>query len=423
MSSLNTPTRAEDEIRRIQLDLSAKWGLRFPQPGLRSPAKRKLDQPEEKALDRLKFLYFHDLRCNQAAKDYAVREFEEIAPKLLAGWVYKTGGDPDVLPSRTRSGARRQDNFLAMKPELNDEQASDLMQALLRSLTSVVENVRKGAIFEKDPDSQKGKIGVSADHNTPQNKESKSARKPSRTLSEKANSKTSNQQKNGNIRDYMKQTSTEALQPLGYPLSKDPQPSSDDYMIDDGLFNDVEMQDAPANLAPEVFPNVKSNFLDTTMAFSESNESLEDVYQSAPDSPSKVNTLSRTVSMRKQRQSAVKSPVQVSQCHGPSENAFGQGRKRAHPAQPKPDLPRKVSRDSSSIRSFGAIPNQPFGSTTHTAPYPQNMKVDDRHRWPGPKVVLFRQFHICDIVRCYLCFVSMDYTQHVLPNRNPWNIV
>ena len=175
----------------------------------------------------------------------------------------------------------------------------------------------------------------------------------------------------------MKQTSTEALQPPGYPLSKDPQPSSDDYMVDDGLFNDVEMQDAPANLTPEVFPNVKSNFLDTTMAFSESNESLEDVYQSAPDSPSKVNTLSRTVSMRKQRQSAVKSPVQVSQCHGPSENAFGQGRKRAHPAQPKPDLPRKVSRDNSSIRSFGAIPNQPFGSTTHTAPYPQNMKVDD----------------------------------------------
>lgn len=160
MSSLNTPTRAEDEIRRIQLDLSAKWGLRFPQPGLRSPAKRRLDQPEEKALDRLKFLYFHDLRCNQAAKDHAIDEFEKIAPKLHAGWVYKAEGDPDVLPSRTRSGARRQDNFLAKKLELNDEQASDLMQALLRSLTSVVEMVRKGARFEKDLDIQKGN-GVS----------------------------------------------------------------------------------------------------------------------------------------------------------------------------------------------------------------------------------------------------------------------
>lgn len=175
----------------------------------------------------------------------------------------------------------------------------------------------------------------------------------------------------------MKQTSTEALQPLGYPISKDPQPSSDDFIVDDGLFNDVEMQDAPGNLAPEVLPNVTSNFPDTTMAFSESNESLEDVYQSAPDSPSKVNTLSRTASMRKQRQSAVKSPIQVSQCHGPSETTFGQGRKRAHPAQPKPDLPRKVSRDSSSNRSFCAIPNQPFGSIIHTAPYPQTTKVDD----------------------------------------------
>lgn len=156
MSLLNTPTRADDEIRRIQLELSAKWGLRFPQPGLRSPAKRRLDQPEEKALDRLKFLYFHDRRCNQAATGHAINSFEQLAPKLLAGWVYKTQGDPDVLPSRTRSGAGRRDNFIAKKHELNDEQASDLMQALLRSLTDVVENVRKGAIFQVDPELQKG---------------------------------------------------------------------------------------------------------------------------------------------------------------------------------------------------------------------------------------------------------------------------
>ncbi|KAL8655036.1 MAG: hypothetical protein Q9226_003197 [Calogaya cf. arnoldii] len=340
MSLLNTPTSPDDEIRRIQLDLSAKWGLRFPQPGLRSPAKRRLDQPEEKALERLKYLYFHDLKCNQAARGEAIRRFEELAPKLLTEWLYKPHADPDVLPSRTRSGVGR--SFLAKKGELNDEQASDLMQALLRSLTDVMESVRKGVTFPVDPGLQKGMIDASDMLNTPQVKESKSVRRSSRTSSEK--------QRNGNIRDYMKQTITEE-KPLDLHISKVPQPSSDHYLVDDGLFNDVEMQNTRSNLASSVL-NATSKVSDIMMASSESNESMEDVYQTPPDSPSKVKTMSRTVS-----------------------SALGQGRKRTYPGPAKPDLPRKVSRDSSSNRSFGTDSNQPLEPT---APYPQNLRVNDK---------------------------------------------
>ena len=158
MSLLSTPTKADNEIWEIQRDLSSKWGLRFPQPGLRSPAKRRRDLPEEKALDRLRYLYFHDLKSNQTAKDHAIFRFEESARNLHAGWVAKPKGDPDVLPTRTRSGARRLEDFLAKQQPLNDEQAADLMQALLRSLTDVMESVKKGAIYQGIPGLQEGTL-------------------------------------------------------------------------------------------------------------------------------------------------------------------------------------------------------------------------------------------------------------------------
>lgn len=152
MSLLETPKKADDEILHITQALSAKWGLRFPKPGPRSPSTRKTEQPEEKVLSRLQFLYFHDHKTNQAATSYGIDRFEELAPKLLAGWVPKFQADADVLPTRTRSGASKQEAYILKKPTLSDEQASDLMQALLRHLTDVFESIRKGAIFPKDAD-------------------------------------------------------------------------------------------------------------------------------------------------------------------------------------------------------------------------------------------------------------------------------
>ncbi|KAL8905139.1 MAG: hypothetical protein Q9171_006787 [Xanthocarpia ochracea] len=346
MSLLETPSRADDEIRRITLDLSAKWGLVFPQLGPRSPAKTNSERPEEKVLGRLRYLYFHDRRQNQAATKYAISCFEQLAPKLLAGWIVKTQGDSDVLPTRTRSGAVRQNSFLSRKPGLNDEQASDLMQALLRYLTEVVKSVREGTKFEVD----RGKRDASDGPNTPQNKEPQSIRRSSRISAEKANPnpKLSNQQKDGNIRNYMMPRSNENLQRLGT------QSSSDDYKIDDGLFNDVEMQDALSNVAPQVLPNATSNDIDTMMNSSESNESLEEIYQTPPDSPSK--SISRTVSMKQRRHSPIGKPVQTHQYRNSPGSTLGQSRKRTYPAPPKPDdVPRKISRDNSNNRSFGPL--------------------------------------------------------------------
>ncbi|KAL9037231.1 MAG: hypothetical protein Q9180_003838 [Flavoplaca navasiana] len=378
MSLLNTPTKADNEIREIQRDLSSKWGLRFPQPGLRSPAKKRHDQPEEKALDRLRYLYFHDFKSDQTAKDHAIFRFEETARNLHAGWVVKPKGDSDVLPTRTRSGAGRRDDFLYKQQHLNDEQASDMMQALLRSLTDVMEDVKEGAIYVGVPGLQGGEVEARDNYNTPQNKGSNSVRRSSRKSSEKNNSKSAKQQRDGNIRNYMKQKSTEGLQPLDQPISKVSQASSDDFIIDDALFNDIEMQDAPNDAAAQMLPELKSNVFDTTMASSESNESFEDFYHTPPDSPSKVKAVSRSVSKEDHRHSPMKSPIQSNQCRSIPPSTFEQPRKRAYPAPPKPDLPRKVSRDSSRGRSFGASSGQSLDAMIRIAPYPRETLVNDR---------------------------------------------
>ncbi|KAL8858536.1 MAG: hypothetical protein Q9178_004830 [Gyalolechia marmorata] len=351
MNLWETPSRADDEIRRITLDLSAKWGLVFPQLGPRSPAKTNFERPEEKVLGRLQYLYFYDQKHNKAATSYAISCFEDLAPKLLAGWIVKTQGDSDVLPTRTRSGAARQNSFLSRKPVLNDEQASDLMQALLRYLTEAMESVMKGVSFEVDHEVLKGKLDASDGPKTPQNKQPKSVRRSSRISAEKAipNAKPSNQQKDGNIRNYMKPRSNENLQRLGIHTSEFPQSSSDDYKVDDELFNDVEMQDALSKVAPQILQNATSN-----------DESLEEIYQTPPDSPSGSNT------MKQRRHSPMGKPVQIHQYR--NESTLGQSKKRTYPAPPKPDdVPRKISRDNSNNRSFGFV-----------APYPRKIPADDK---------------------------------------------
>lgn len=156
MVGFETPTKADDPIQHITTDLSAKWGLRFPPQVLQSPAQRDRKRPEEQVLSRLRFLYFHDKKTNQAATTYAINCFERFAPKLLAGWVVKPRADEDVLPTRTRSGSARRHGFLSTKPTLSDEQASDLMRALLRYLVEAIEGIDKGAIFTIEEEPQEG---------------------------------------------------------------------------------------------------------------------------------------------------------------------------------------------------------------------------------------------------------------------------
>lgn len=151
-----TPTRPDDGIQSITLDLSAKWGLQFPQQVRQSPAKRDRARPEEQVLSRLQWLYYHDFKKNQAATQYAIKSFERLAPKLLAGWVPKPLAEQDIIPTRTRSATARHQNFLFQKPPLSESQASNLMQALLRYLDEAIQGIKKGAIFAIGEDSQGG---------------------------------------------------------------------------------------------------------------------------------------------------------------------------------------------------------------------------------------------------------------------------
>ncbi|KAL8781213.1 MAG: hypothetical protein Q9213_006106 [Squamulea squamosa] len=374
MSLSATPTGADDEIRRITLDLSAKWSLRFPQPGLRSPAKRNNENPEEQVLSRLRYLYFR----NRNALNQAIDCFERIAPELLAGWIVKNHAEPDVLPSRTRSGAARQDNYLFKRPALNDKQASDLMQALLRYLIEAVENVRKDPIVQVDQGWQQGNADASAERTSPQNQDTKPLRRSSRTSTDKAKRKPLIQPKDGNIMDYMKQRSKENLQSFDPHLNKIPQSSSDDYRVDDELFAGVEMQDAPGTVPQQIPLNVTNNVSNLTMASSESNESFDEIYQTPPDSPSKVIMTSRIVSMKTHGRSPTVNPVQTGDYRGFSESTLGQGRKRTYTALSKPDMPRKMSRDNSNGRNFNATSGQPFDAMTNIAPYPHDTRGKDR---------------------------------------------
>ncbi|KAL8699502.1 MAG: hypothetical protein Q9224_001379, partial [Gallowayella concinna] len=364
MSLLETPTKADDEILRITRDLSAKWGLRFPEHGPRSPSARRMEQPEEKVLSRLRFLYFHDHRNNQAATNYGIGCFEQMAPRLLAGWIPKSLADPDVLPTRTRSGIVRKEAYISKKPTLSDEQAVDLMQALLRYLIDACESIRKGAIFPKDPDPpQHVKHDACIRNETSEGLEPRSIPRSSRTLSEKSKRRSTNQKQNGNIRNYFPQQSNESLQPIDFRVNKFPPSSSDDYKVDDEFFNDVEMQDAPDNAVPPA-PIATGNAPGRSVASSESIESLEEQYQTPPDSPSKVNITPRTQQFESAGISSTIDAVQ----NNISKSALGQNRKRTHPAISKPDMPRKMSRDSSKSRTLGRSSVQASDPFTYLGP-------------------------------------------------------
>lgn len=184
----------------------------------------------------------------------------------------------------------------------------------------------------------------------------------------------------------MQRKSNESLQPLNFHASKIPQSSSDDYKVDDELFNDVEMQDAPDMVTPQKmsdFPRMKEvqqlsipteNALDRSMASSDSNESLEEQYQTPPDSPSKVSL--RQLQMKKSGTSPTTKPVQINIYGGISER---QNRKRTYPAPPKPDMPRKMSRDNSNSRTLSASSVQASGAMTHmNAPNVRNIHLDEK---------------------------------------------
>ncbi|KAL8737270.1 MAG: hypothetical protein Q9181_001856, partial [Wetmoreana brouardii] len=365
MIGVTTPRKADEEIRRIITDLSAQWGLRFPPPGPQSPAKRDLNRPEEKALDRIRYLFFYDKKNDRAATKNAINCFEQLAPKLLAGWISKPSADEDVLPSRTRSATNRRATFLSRTFQLSDEQACDLMQALLRYLDETIEAVRKGAVFAVDDVSRQDQAGLDYPSETTKGRTPQSVRRSSRTLSDKTVRKPSSEKKNGNIRAYLKQLDNDPQPWLDLHKSKDQQPSSDDFKIDDELFADVDMVDAPSAVIQHE-PSVATEYIpDAILGTSESTDSFEEHYQTPPDTPSKIFPGPQRVQPGRNLGSPSKIRAQTNANNDRSANSLGLARKRSFPEMARPDMPRKISRDNPNGWSAGANKVQAISSTRY----------------------------------------------------------
>ncbi|KAL8691947.1 MAG: hypothetical protein Q9218_002929 [Villophora microphyllina] len=358
---------ADDEIGRITTSLSAKWDLRFPPPVARSPATINQERPEEKVLARLRYLFFYDRKNSRAATKYAIDCFEQFAPKLLAGWVEKPRAEVDVLPTRTRSATIRQQGFLSTKPTLNDEQAHDLMQRLLGYLDETISAIRKGAIFSVEEPPQVKEVVSSLIHETLQSRIRQPLRRSSRASTEKSSRKTPSPLKDGDIKAYLKQTTNDPAPLLDFHAPKPQLPSSDDYKIDDELFDDVEMQDAPA-IAGLRDPSIAIGQVASRVLGSfGSAESCEDRYQTPPDSPSKMYIDSqKTRRIHKTKSwSPKKPPTHGNESYVLPTDPDVQTRKRSFPEVQRPEMPRRVSRDNSDHRFVGPEQPQPVATTRY----------------------------------------------------------
>ncbi|KAL8909002.1 MAG: hypothetical protein Q9207_000453 [Kuettlingeria erythrocarpa] len=390
-----TPVKKDDPIARITAELSAKWGLRFPLPVFQSPAQRDRKRPEEEALSRLRHLYFYDKKHKQAATIYAIDGFERLAPKLLAGWIAKPWADEDVLPTRTRSGTARHQDFLSRKPTLTDEQASDLMQAFLRQLVEAKDGIDKGAKFPINEEPReaiyvpKPKVqeqisparganhGYSTNDETPKNRP---LRRSSRQSSSKTIRKVTSPLKNGDIKTYLRKFGNEALSPSDLQSTKIPTLSSDDYKEDDSLFDDVEMHDISDVLAP-VKPLIEDIGHVSVAAFGAygSSESIEENYHTPPESPHKnPNDPSNPYHSQRSRPPK-KISVQGSDSRSSSDTVMAQGKKRSLPATSKPEMSRKVSRDATERLFTGASPAQHASGLRYIGDPEFNKAVLDKH--------------------------------------------
>ncbi|KAL8929504.1 MAG: hypothetical protein Q9208_001173 [Pyrenodesmia sp. 3 TL-2023] len=391
-----TPTKKDDPIERITAELSAKWGLRFPPPIFQSPAQRDRRRPEEQALGRLRYLYFHDKKKNQAATRYAIDGFERLAPKLLAGWIAKPWADEDVLPTRTRSGTARHQEFLAKKPTLTDEQASDLMQAFLRQLIEAKEGIDKGAVFPIKEEPQEisyvldpkiqGQIrrAEDAEHyyttndETPKNRPT---RRSSRQSSSKTIRKVTSPLKNGDIKAFLDKAGKETLSSSELRTTKIHTLSSDDYKEDDSLFDDVEMHDI-TNVADPLEPLVRDmgHVPAAAVGAHGSNESIEENYHTPPESPQKKRDDPSKPSWGQQSWSPKKTSDQGGGSRGSSDTVVPQGKKRSLPAPSKPEISRKVSRDATERRFTGAGPTQHVGGLRYIGDAEFNKATLEQHR-------------------------------------------
>lgn len=86
---------------------------------------------------------------------------------------------------------------------------------------------------------------------TPKNHAAHAPRRSTRTSANRDVRKTPSSYKDGNIKNYLSRTRNDHPPVLDPNSSKLQQLSSDDYRIDDSLFDDVEMQDVTVTIDPQ----------------------------------------------------------------------------------------------------------------------------------------------------------------------------
>ena len=175
--------------------------------------------------------------------------------------------------------------------------------------------------------------------------------KPTRTASRRSTRQASRTHKDGNIKNYLSKVSSDQPPTLDLYSSILLQPSADEYDNDDGLLDDVEMQDVPVTAASR--KNVDSAGLGLSHIPSghDSLDSLGEQYHTPPDSPSKIGKRSSETFEGE----IFWTPIKMSPRHkaesGLSGTTVAPSKKRGLPPTSKPEMPRKMSRDTIQRRS------------------------------------------------------------------------
>ena len=149
MQSLpQTPSKADDGIRKVKQKLSAKWNIQLPERGsIWSPSSRDYNHEEEKINTFIQFLYFRP-----GALDLAISNFERNAASIHSEWHFKPKAEADVIPHRELSRRGSGTTFLKKRDDVPESATNDLMRSLHHHLSMIVYRVKQGENFHEVQD-------------------------------------------------------------------------------------------------------------------------------------------------------------------------------------------------------------------------------------------------------------------------------
>ena len=140
-----TPVKTVDPVKAIAKSLTDKYGLIFPiKEEYRSPSAINWNQPEERVLPLIKYLYYHDRRLSRGALTWALQRFDERFFKFKSEWVNKPKAEQDVIPKRELRSYSANQSKTALS---NNQGTGSLMLELETVLKDVADNVKNGRIY------------------------------------------------------------------------------------------------------------------------------------------------------------------------------------------------------------------------------------------------------------------------------------